>query len=393
MSDLFISYSSKDRPWAERLYADLTRKFPTMRIFWDRESIPQGVDYRPILDRNAREATHFAVLWSENAKASNEVGPEIQMFQQNVLQQPTREGVSRTLFYIPLEGAYGPLEGTQGVEEFRRRATYDAAVQDKGTSKLAAGSDRTEWIRLVRVIGDTFMRAHATQPVNLGLLVMNQKIADLLDPFFTIKAGPEPTLQELLGPLGLSLQDAKDRYGADAFAWRPFGTAETVIDLLEEVRVDANSHLNEHSFHWVPFDLLDLAMTSANGDAARKKFQDFAQMPSLVVIDPISLYHPYVLRVLPYLEEYSKREPSVIISLSPNETPSAGLVYQSLRDLGKSILEGYFFPQIPPTGGFARCGLNLQHTTEVYRLVRSTLGLYHLQRRKAEEKPLVSPVS
>jgi hypothetical protein len=40
--DIFISYSSKDRPWAQKLYRDLHGGFPSLRIFWDRESITAG---------------------------------------------------------------------------------------------------------------------------------------------------------------------------------------------------------------------------------------------------------------------------------------------------------------------------------------------------------------
>ena len=34
MHDLFISYKSDDRAWAERLVEDLTRWYPTLDIFW-----------------------------------------------------------------------------------------------------------------------------------------------------------------------------------------------------------------------------------------------------------------------------------------------------------------------------------------------------------------------
>jgi hypothetical protein len=67
MFDLFISYSSHDRPWAARLYADLRERFPTLRIFWDRDpvAIPPAEGWAQRLKDSARTSTHLAVLWSE----------------------------------------------------------------------------------------------------------------------------------------------------------------------------------------------------------------------------------------------------------------------------------------------------------------------------------------
>jgi TIR domain len=82
MPDLFISYSSLDRPWADRLYSELKTAYPTLDIFLDHKSIPLGGDWRPILNQTAVDTQNLVALWSERAKASNEVGPEIQAFNQ-----------------------------------------------------------------------------------------------------------------------------------------------------------------------------------------------------------------------------------------------------------------------------------------------------------------------
>jgi hypothetical protein len=64
MPDLFISCSSHDRPWAERLYNDLRTRFPTITVFWarDPQNLPPGADWRQMLTDNACKTTHFAVL-------------------------------------------------------------------------------------------------------------------------------------------------------------------------------------------------------------------------------------------------------------------------------------------------------------------------------------------
>src|SRR5215204_1533916 len=105
MPDLFISYSSHDRPWAERLFDDLKTRFPTIRIFWDRASIAPGANWSQELRDNAKQATHFAFFWSAKAKASHEVGPEIETFRANAEINPTADGKTkeRIPFYIALD--------------------------------------------------------------------------------------------------------------------------------------------------------------------------------------------------------------------------------------------------------------------------------------------------
>ena len=61
MYDLFISHSSHDRKWAERLYTDLTESFRPLRVFWDRESIPAGAHWRTLLTDANVETTQYAI--------------------------------------------------------------------------------------------------------------------------------------------------------------------------------------------------------------------------------------------------------------------------------------------------------------------------------------------
>ena len=44
--DLFISYSSRDRKWAERFDADIRTSYPQLRVFFDRASIMAGAAWR-----------------------------------------------------------------------------------------------------------------------------------------------------------------------------------------------------------------------------------------------------------------------------------------------------------------------------------------------------------
>jgi hypothetical protein len=393
MPDLFISYSSHDRRWAERLYNDLRERFPTIRLFWDRDqgSIPPESNWADVLKENAKNATHFAVFWSEKAKASDYVGPEIQAFEQNRETHPTHDGTERRLFYIPLEGEYGPLEAIQGFADLRQYKTYSATAEDRGLSNLEINPHRGEWARIVGIIGDTVLAAEPTQPIKLALLVMNEDDAKfLINSLLGFSPPGGPTLQDFLDAVGLTAAAAKKRYGKNAFSWRPFGTAKTIIDLMEDLRETTNRSLKEYRFHWIPWDLVATAREVKSDVVFREHLDRLAEGPSAVVVDPISLFHPMIRLVFGLLEGYTKKEHSIIISLSPNEAPALDRLYQALRTNGAPVLDGYFLPPVPATETFARCGMNVQHVMQLEGLIRGSLGVYYRQQKKAEGKSLTS---
>ena len=61
MYDLFISYSSHDRPWAERVYNDLGQSFRSINIFWDVWLYPQEAIGEPLTNATG-ERQAFARL-------------------------------------------------------------------------------------------------------------------------------------------------------------------------------------------------------------------------------------------------------------------------------------------------------------------------------------------
>ena len=411
MTDLFISYSSHDRPWAEQLFKDFQRRFPTIKVFWDRTSIPAGVPHRQYFEDGARSTSHLVSLWSAAARDSNEVGPEIQAFLQNVLTNPTTaRKTKRRPFYIQLQHdvAYGPLTVYQGFTDFQ--AAYEAYVAspaeiatansapppNRGIDQLDARAS-LNWDRMIGMIGNAVLEDQADQPITLALMVMNndpRRVTAILDSVADTSEYDGPSLNEFLGSIGLSLHDAKQRYGATAFDWRPFGTSETIIDLMQKVREVAVQKLDaEHLFHWRPLDLWAEAIKCTD-QTFRQLVEDLSEGPSIVVTDPISLFHPVIQRMLTRFVDYAKRPQSMIVSISPNGATSAESIYgdlltKSLLINGGIIFEPHLFPKIPASEPFGLCGSNVRHPTQIARLIRSSLGYYFLQKKRAEAKPLI----
>lgn len=393
MPDLFISYSSHDRVWAEQLYKDLKRGYPFLDIFWDYTSIPPEQNWREILIDNAKNTRNMVAVWSEAAKRSNEVGPEIQAFLQNRETRQKIDNLDRMMFYVPLEGEYGQLTAIQGLPGIRDSQAvpkpYNAQALDRGLSSLATPQVESAWRHIVQKIGDTVARPGVT--VTLAVLAMNSMAGnlELLDTLQNLRTLPgHPTLAELLASLNLSLPAIKARYGPNAFEWRPYGTGQTVIDIMRDLRNDLNGALSAtYQFSWHP--VLDLLTQAFEDNTMDRVLKILSTPPAVLVLDPISLHHIAVKGIFDQLGDYFAREEAVVVSLSPIQMPGLEPLLLTLGDKGATILKPYLTPNVPASGTFAGCGLNLGHKIELARVVRHGLGLYHLQRRKQDEEALV----
>ena len=394
MPNIFISYRSSDRPWAERFYTELRYRFPTIKVFWDRDpaSIPPGQPARGFFEKGAKDTTHLIVFWSTAARESNEVGPEVQAFLQNRESNPTSAtGAKRTLFYVPLEQGveYGGLVDYQGFPDFQTAYAPDAP--NRGTSALAAGASADAWRRMIGIIGNSVLGSEASQPVALALFVMTKATVNYVDPFFDMKQAGAPTLKEFLESIGLTLDQAKARFGDTAFSWQPFGDGRTIIDLAENVRETANRNIGSaYRFHWRPIDFVEELINCANYSASRRLLDSLSDGPAVVVTDPISLFNPVVNKMFKLLSEYAKKPQSVILSITPNQLLAEDRLFDTLLSNGSPVLDSHLYPPIPAVETFALCGVNIQHAVDAERLIKAGLGYYYLQKKKSDAKSFVS---
>ena len=73
MSDIFISYSNKDRPWVEQLAKVLAAR--GWSVWWDR-NIPTGGSFNTVIRQELRAAKCAIVVWSEHSVGSEWVQAE-----------------------------------------------------------------------------------------------------------------------------------------------------------------------------------------------------------------------------------------------------------------------------------------------------------------------------
>src|SRR5262245_9159171 len=101
--DIFISYSSLDRPWAKKLEKDLQER--GVKVFFDQTRLTKGERWEPQLVTQLLNSRHFVVLWSDNARASDWVLQELYYFKRMI--DPKGDGQQlpgHLLYAINLQG-------------------------------------------------------------------------------------------------------------------------------------------------------------------------------------------------------------------------------------------------------------------------------------------------
>ena len=77
MTDIFLSYRRRDSDYALLLFAWLTERFGSGRVFWDREGIDAGKDFRRVLSQQLRSCRAFIALIGPGWTASEWIEREM----------------------------------------------------------------------------------------------------------------------------------------------------------------------------------------------------------------------------------------------------------------------------------------------------------------------------
>jgi internalin A len=160
--DIFLSYSSDDVEWAEKLEADL--KARDLAVYRDKRRLIPGTSWEPQLDDAMTESHHLVVLWSEMARAGDWVMREAGRFDSR---KYTGGGArSDTLmFFICLDTDNRAFADIQMIKELKSEGVYDA-----GFSQLA-GNARYEkaWQKVVTAIVGAVTGPGLSRPVRESL--------------------------------------------------------------------------------------------------------------------------------------------------------------------------------------------------------------------------------
>lgn len=384
--DLFISYDSEDREWAADLEARLTRLKIT--CFLDQKRLAKGKTWEPQLLQALTASRHMVVLISERSNGSDWVNQELARFKGEI--DPKGTGVpmeGRLLNVINLQGSNATLSPYQAYNLAEVQRAYAASLSKPIAFPLDAAA-ASAWEGLAVDLATALTPGRAIQ-VPCAVLALTGALAAKYPP--ELSDYQVPDLATFLGKLGVGpLAQWQARYGASPFDWRPSGQL-TIRELLRDLLVNADIGINaklisagKTPIEWAEVDVLTPALQSVDKVAAALQGG-----PSLLVIDPISLFSYPIYQRYVLLKCWFLNPQAAIVMLNPfglNEP--LDYLQQFLTTQAKPNLESYYDPiSYNPTP--AACGINIADTLEIRRLILTSLGRQRTTQTSAETRALI----
>jgi hypothetical protein len=367
--DLFISYSSADRSWAEKLNTDLLARDDKLRIFFDRQSLREGAKWEDQLNAALKSSRHLAVLWSDKAADPNSwVGPEIQTF--DAAASASGNPNERLVFYIPLQGKRQNLESLQALPDIRELEVYGKEENELEPDIKQKKADA--WARIITKILNGMRMDPNMDSVPLAILTASRF------EFDRIPRDDEDVamnLDSLVARVGtLTYEELQSRYMEKPLDWRPFGGARTIVDLFDEILVPINTTLANANQRAIRWELIDFANIKVGDDAAVSRIvSQLNSQFSILVVDPIALYHRRIRRIFRFFGPVLANDRTVTVTFSPVTNEAPFHVSYSVRDLVRPILDAYFDPPVTVVNRFPNFGMNITQCDDIRRLVM--LGL------------------
>lgn len=370
--DVFISYSSADKPWAERLFESLDAK--GIRCFLDRQRLEAGLPWEPQLALAVESSRHLVALWSNNAQGSAWVRRELGKFEAIV--DPTASGklqINRRLIFFLLEGQNPAYAGMQMISDLKEAGAY---------SHQLGNLDQGLWHDSVEKLGRAILDNDKLLRVPLAILAMRENDISGIDPTEPRDFGPN--LNDLLYDFGIgTIEDVKQYYGYERMDWRPFGSPLNIRQVLNTLNDEINLTTRGPQFRWDPID----EGFWSSIDVAKRERDKLLSSLSLIVIDPISLYDDRVYNRLVLLSHCFGSESAVIVVLTPFTTPQHMVNLRALIERrGTPFFDRFFDPPIPIEESYANCGVNIGDDRDFKRVLCCSLGKY-LRNVRPKSKP------
>lgn len=380
--DVFISYSSADRPWALKLTKDLRSN--DIRVFLDQDRLDIGKDWAPQLAGAVQSSQHLVALWSDNSDKSGWVRREVSYFE--ALNDPSiakhGDNESRWYSFLMLEGDSVAYAGVQGINSLKEAEAYDKDSPQKGADMVNASL----WQKVVDRLAEAIQKNDKSTPIPLAVLAMTQDDLNTLDPNKKPLWGPD--LNSLLKTIGIGDRDAlakANSYGPERTDWHPFGHPLNVRQILDNLLNEINkegadravaSQLKEPEFQF-RWDLIDPKFWSDDTASVTAEQNKLLSRSSTIVIDPLSLYDDSVYDALVTLSDCFNCDSCNIMVLTPCSLPQSFLALGALVERrGRPFFNPYWNPPVPNLARYARLGVNLSHERELRRVLRKGLSYF-----------------
>jgi TIR domain len=343
--DVFISYSSADRPWAERLYRDLGAK--QIKPFLDRESLRAGSRWEPQLLSALQDSRHLVALWSSATQESSWVASEVYRFAQ-IVDPGGVAGPSpnRQIFVVALEGENQALKAYQWITDLQEAHAYQAGIEQV---------DAELWRRVANKIEESIRSNEASIAVPLLIVTTTRDRLRTIDSTATPVSGP--SLDSLLQDLGIGTKDdLLGHYDEARTGWRPFGSQADVQGVLEALQNEINQEIGEMlrledpgadpiRFRW---DYLGDEFWTGEEEAVDRQTAKLRGGPAAIIVDPLSFYDELVRdRYANWILPSFRNGDAFVLVLTPFSLPAnSTTLRKAIRQMARQVAEHFYRPPI-----------------------------------------------
>ena len=329
--DAFLSYSSADKDWASRLETDLASR--GLKVFRDKPRLIAGDPWDDQLQTAIAESRHLVLLWSKQADASDWVEQERIYFEAD----RKNAGAKRRLIAVNLESANKSLNRYEQITDIQSGNLYAQGAQ-------SLDQNSGIWLRVLNRLEEA-LKEDDSIPVYKLLMISTLDRLNSIDLNYKPLAAPRfgDTLREL--GLKTDTNDYKSElakfYAVERSDWKPFGLADTVDAVLENLR----SRLALSGVP--PFRWRDAGeeFWSDEIEDFERAISNISQQFAVIIVDPLSLYDDEVRNRLATLRGSLKPELSATAVLAPfSMPPKSGHVLKVLRGAALDLFRQYAAP-------------------------------------------------
>jgi hypothetical protein len=359
---IFISYSSTDRDWAQKLAVSLQRQGHD--VFFDKDSLRAGDNWETQILGSLQDCDHLIVLWSKNAKDSPWVQRELGHFDGKRYKGRQRlQG--HLLLHVLLDDTVFAYSSDQSITALRDARAYASPVEN-----LRASVWDSAMAQVNNALGDSSL------PVTLAVLTLTRQhitcegvpAGRCVDFEFVPPAGR--SLNQLLDAIGLSRAQLTTFYHDRREDWRPFGGSQSIGNILDELKSQLNSVPGNTPIRWVS---IDDELLSDDRDRLVTASHQLAAGLSLVVFDPVALYSQWIRGLLQYLDGCLNNPHAIIAVLPIVATPPEPRTTHTnmIRQVFARLVD-QFYEELPVIE-HAQCSIFTADNADIRRMVRGTL--------------------
>lgn len=350
---VFISYAHEDREWAEEFSAALEKD--KIKTFLDVKDIRAGQFWDETLLGALKDSQHLLVFWSNKAQESDWVYQERLHFEVD-LKSPaeTPEQRNRRLLFVLLDREERAEARRQLIVNILKENAYAGGVKNLPHEvRTGVLNALAEGIRL----DDTAI------PISVVVIALNKERYNNLnkDPKLKTKLDESLKAMKFAGHLN---------YGDEPRDWHPFGSPDSVKDILERVKNRINQKI-KIPFRW---EWIGEKFYKGTEIERREEIIKLNNKPAVFVIDPVSLVDPDIQLQLGKLDMFYESNQAVIMMLSPVVPDPYEELMSFVAEIANTLYFRYYDPQADVYPSYANCCVNICDERDISRLLRMGLA-------------------